>query len=186
MHKFNPAHIEKLLRADRLGATAPEELLRSLGLKEGGTLADIGCGPGFFTIPGAAIVGPGGVVYAIDTQQEMLEALKGQSPPANVVAVKSTEHSIPIEGGAADMALIAFVLHEAIDRKLFLDEVKRVVKKGGVIAVLDWKKQAEEHGPPAEDRLTEAEVEALLGEAGFSRIDSASLNRSHYRVSALK
>lgn len=186
MHKFNPAHIGKLLRKDRLGAMAPEALLRSLGLKEGDKLADVGCGPGFFAIPGAAIIGPGGTVYAIDTQQEMLDSLKEQSPPANVVPVKSTEHSIPLEGGSADMALIAFALHEAADKKLFIEEVRRIVKKGGIIAVLDWKKQEEEHGPPAEDRLTEAEVEALLSGAGFSNLHSASLNESHYRVSAVK
>ena len=165
---------------------APEELLRSLGLKEGDTLADVGCGPGFFAMAGAMIVGPGGTIYAIDTQQEMLDSLKKQSPPANVVPVKSAEHSIPLEGGIADMALIAFVLHEAADKALFMEEVKRIVRRGGIIAVLDWKKQKEEHGPLAEDRLTEGEVEALLGGAGFSTVHCASLNESHYRVSAIK
>lgn len=186
MHKFNPAHIEKLLRQDRLGAIAPEGLLRSLGLKEGDALADVGCGPGFFTMPGATIVGPGGVVYAIDTQQEMLNALRERGPAANIAPVMSTEHSIPLEGGSADMALVAFVLHEATDKALFIGEIKRIVRRGGIVAVLDWKKQEEEHGPPAEDRLTEAEVEALFREAGFSGVRTASLNQSHYSVSAIR
>lgn len=184
MHKFNPAHIGKLLRKDRLGELTPEELLRSAGLKQGETLADIGCGPGYFAVPAAAIVGPGGTVYAIDTQKEMLEALKEQNPPANVVPVLSSEHSIPLEGGCADMALIAYALHEASDKALFLEEVRRLLRKGGHIVVLDWKKQEEEHGPPASDRLTEAEVEEILAKAGFRGARSDSLNLSHYRVSA--
>lgn len=186
MHKFNPAHIGKLLRKDRLGLATPEELLRSLGLKQGDTLADVGCGPGFFAIPGATIIGPGGRVYAIDTQKEMLEALKKQGLPDNVVPVESTEQSIPVKNGCADMALIAFALHEAADRALFIKEVKRVVKRGGIIVVLDWKKQEEEHGPPVADRLTEDEVKTLLTTAGLSAVEAAPLNESHYRVSAFK
>jgi len=186
VHKFNPAHIEKLLRPDRLGGIEPGELLISLGLKDGDVLADIGCGPGFFALPAASIVGPAGGVYAIDTQSEMLDALKERQVPANVVPVKSAEHSIPLEGSIADMALVAFVLHEAEDKTLFIEEVKRVVRIGGAVVVIDWKKQAEEHGPPEQDRLTEAEVETLFKEAGFSDIASESLNGSHYRVSATR
>ena len=186
MHKFNPAHIGKLLREDRLGAITPLELLRSLGLKDGDTLADVGCGPGFFTIPAAALVGPNGVVYAIDTQREMLDALRERPAPANVVPVQSTEHSIPLESSIADAALVAFVLHEATDKRLFMAELKRIVRIGGIVAVLDWKKQEEAHGPPEQDRLTEAEVEALFREAGFTGVQTASLNESHYRVSAVK
>lgn len=186
MHKFNPAHIEKLLRKDRLGKLTPEELLRSAGLKQGDTLADIGCGPGYFAVPAAAIVGPGGTVYAIDTQKEMLDALKERKPPGNVVPILSSEHSIPVEGGCADMALVAYALHEASDKALFIKEVRRVLKDGGHIVVLDWKKQEEEHGPPASDRLTEAEVEDLLAGADFRGTRSDSLNSSHYRISAVK
>ncbi len=185
-HKFNPEHIERLLRPDRLGDTTPEALLRSLGLKEGNTFADVGCGPGFFTLPAAGVVGPAGVVYAIDTQQEMLESLKKRNPPANVVPIKSGDHSIPLEGSCADVALVAFALHEADDKTLFIGEVKRILVKGGTLAVLDWKKQVEEHGPPVEDRLTEAEAGALLEKAGFTSIETASLNGSHYRISAVK
>ncbi len=186
MHKFNPEHIGRLLREDRLGKVTPERLLRSLGLKEGDTLADVGCGPGFFTIPAARIVGPEGTVYAIDTQQEMLESLKERNPPPNVVPVKSGEHSMPIEGGSADMALAAYVLHEAEDKALFLSEVKRILRKGGKAVIIDWKKQSEEHGPPVEERITEGEAEGFLAGAGFSRMETASLNESHYLITALK
>ncbi|MFQ5737171.1 MAG: class I SAM-dependent methyltransferase [Thermodesulfobacteriota bacterium] len=186
MHKFNPEHIGRLLRADRLGDSTPEQMLRSLGLKEGDTFADVGCGPGFFTIPAALITGPAGTVYAIDTQQEMLDSLLERKPPANVVPVRSGEHSIPVPGSSADMALAAYVLHEAQDKRLFLEEVRRIIRKGGTIAVIDWKKQVEEHGPPVEDRVTEGAASGLVKEAGFTGVKTSSLNDSHYLVTAVK
>lgn len=186
MHKFNPQHIEKLLRKDRLGEQTPEGLLRSLGLMEGNVLVDVGCGPGFFTIPAAYIVGPGGRVYAVDTQHEMLEGLKERKPPANVVPVKSLEQSIPVESDVADMALVAYVLHEAEDKALFIEEVKRTMRKGALLVVIDWKKQVEEHGPPEHDRLTGQEVETLLKEAGLEGVETSSLNESHYLIRAVK
>src|SRR3989338_4846375 len=109
-HKFDPQHIDRLLNADRFKEINPRELLASTGLKAGYVFADVGCGPGFFTLPAAEIVGTKGSVHAIDTQQEMLDALKKRNPPACVHIVKSGEQSIPLKDKEADMALLAYVL----------------------------------------------------------------------------
>ncbi len=185
-HKFNPEHIGRLIGETRLMETDPEDLWRKEGLKEGCRFADVGCGPGFFTIPAADIVGTAGKVYAIDTQEEMLLELEKRDPPPNVVLVKSAESEIPLEDGSSDMALLAYVLHEAEDTVLFLKEVKRILTDNGSLLILDWKKKAEDKGPPMEDRLTEEEVMARLKEAGFAKPKASSLTESHYKVTALK
>lgn len=186
MHKFDPSHIDRLLRQERIDAIKPEQLLREAGVAEGGVFADVGCGPGFFTLPAAAIVGPSGRVYAIDTQAEMLDALKGRGIPANVTLVKSGESKMPVEDRAADLALAAYVLHEASDTAAFLMEILRLLRPGGRLVVIDWKKQEEEHGPPKAERITEDEAAAFITSAGFKGVDVSSLNASHYMITAVR
>ncbi len=185
-HKFDPQHIEKLLNADREKEIAPKELLASTGLKSGQVFADVGCGPGFFTLPAAELVGEKGKVYAIDTQQEMLDSLKKRNPPRCVQIVRSEEEKIPVKDAVADLALMAYVLHEVADQTIFLKEVRRILKEGGRLLVIDWKKLKEEKGPPIEERLTEEEACGFLKKAGFLNVSAASLNQSHYKITAVK
>ena len=183
-HKFNPEGIERLLRPDRLGAVNPEEFLRSEGLKNGMTFADVGCGPGVFSTPASRIVGKNGVVYAIDTQDEMLRELKRRGDAENIKAVKSVENSIPIEDGVSDFVLLAYVLHEAESKDVFLKEARRILKPGAILLLLDWEKRVEENGPPFEDRLSREETLGYLREAGFSIETVSSFGESHYKISA--
>lgn len=185
-HKFNPEGMERLLRPDRLGAVEPEEFLRSEGLKQGMTFADVGCGPGFFSAPAARVVGKNGVVYAIDTQDEMLRELKRRFGAENIKAIKSSENSIPLEDDVSDFVLLAYVLHEAESKDVFLKEARRILKPGAILLLLDWEKRVEENGPPFEDRLSREEASRLLKKAGFSIETVSSFGESHYKFSARK
>ena len=186
MYKFNPEHIDRLLSVERLMEQHPEGLLRREGLHPDDTFADVGCGPGFFTIPAACIVGEKGKVYAIDTSEEMLFELDKRDPPPNVVLVKSDESKIPLDDAVVDMALVSYVLHEAEDPLLFLKEVRRILTDGAVLLILDWKKRVEDKGPPVQDRLTEQSVLEVLEEAGFADAEDSSFTESHYKISAVK
>ncbi|MBI5587623.1 MAG: methyltransferase domain-containing protein, partial [Deltaproteobacteria bacterium] len=165
-------------------AIDPEKVLCDAGLKEGDFFADIGSGPGFFSIPASKIVGVRGVVFAIDTQKEMLLDLRDRNPPDNIVLLVSEEDSIPLGDSETDFALMAYMLHETVSMDAFLKEVRRVLRPGGTALVIDWKKQKEEHGPPEEERLTEEQAAANLKKAGFKVVSVTSLNPSHYRILA--
>jgi len=164
----------------------PRQFLLREGLGRGHVFVDVGCGPGFFTLPAARIVGPRGIAYGVDTEPAMLAELRRQNPPANVRCIESAENSVPIPDGTADFLLLAYVLHETEDSEAFLKELMRIMKKGAKLVILEWKKRREEEGPPYEDRLTQRQVKDLLREAGFGRIRSESINPSHYEVSAIK
>lgn len=185
MHKFDPAKIELLMGEERKRELDPFKLLRANGLSPGMSIADIGCGPGFFTLPAAEIVGKKGKVYAVDVQEEMLDDLKKRNPPENVQIVHSSENHIPIEDGSCDMVFIAFVFHEAEDKPLFLDELKRILKPGGKFLLLDWQKKVEEKGPPYEERIDIREVERLCKTAGLKVVGKVTIGPSYYRVSAI-
>ena len=66
--KFDPRNRELLLSEERHTQLQPRALLRQMGLKSGDIMADIGAGPGFFTVPAAEIVGERGMVLAADIQ----------------------------------------------------------------------------------------------------------------------
>jgi ubiquinone/menaquinone biosynthesis C-methylase UbiE len=185
-HKFNPDHIEKLLKPERVKETEPVGLLGSIGLGVGSTLADIGCGPGFFTLPASVIVGAGGLVYALDTEPKMLDAIKKQNPPDNVTLLVSTEHELPIDDSSCTHALLAYMFHEVEEPLEFLAEVRRVLEAWGRVAIIDWDVVEEERGPPIHERIEPATVAALLFEAGFTDPEITKLNASHYMVTAAK
>ncbi len=186
MHKFNPEHTAKLLAARRMREMKPRQFLLNAGLGRGDVFLDLGCGPGFFTLPAARIVGPRGIAYAVDTEPAMLAEFKKRNPPPNVRFIVSSESKVPLPDGTADFLLLAYVLHEAEDSGVFAAELRRLMKPGAKLVVLDWKKKREDQGPPYEDRLTMKEVKTLLKEAGFRKIRSSSINLSHFEVSAEK
>lgn len=186
-HKFNPEHLERLVSPEREKEIDPESLLREAGLKTGDVFADIGAGPGFFTIPAARIVGAHSIAFAVDTQADMLIHLRDKrNPPDNVVLMKSEEYEVPLNGSEADFVLLAYMLHETPDKPRFLKEVNRILRPGGTLLVIDWEKIKEEKGPPEEERVTPEEAAAFLSEAGFSGFQGSSLNPSHYMIKARK
>ncbi|GAG34387.1 unnamed protein product [marine sediment metagenome] len=185
-HKFNPDHIAKLLKPERAKETEPVGLLGSIGLGAGSTLVDIGCGPGFFTLPASVIVGAEGRVYALDTEPKMLDAIKEQNPLDNVTLLTSTEHELPIDDKSCTHALLAYMFHEVEAPLEFLFEVRRVLDKWGHVAIIDWDVVEEERGPPLRERIEPMQVAALLFEAGFADPEITKLNASHYMVTAAK
>ena len=182
MHKFDPKRIDILISEERKKELDPLKYLKEKGLKKGMAFADIGCGPGFFVFPASDIVGEKGKVYALDTQQEMLNELNKRNPSKNVVALKSEETKLPVEDKAVDIALMVFVLHEVHHPVEFLKEVKRILKPTGRLIVIDWEKKVEEKGPPFEERVPKEKAKEIFQQAGFKKIETNSLNSSHYEI----
>lgn len=82
--RFDPADRAGLTSEQRRARWNPSRLLALAGLQPGQTALDLGCGPGFWTLPMAEIVGPQGQVIALDVSPEMLEALAAAHPPPHV------------------------------------------------------------------------------------------------------
>jgi ubiquinone/menaquinone biosynthesis C-methylase UbiE len=181
--KYDPAIRHLLLAEDRVQRFDRFGLMRSLGVRAGKVVADLGCGPGFFTLPLAELVGPGGQVYAVDVQQEMVDDLRkrlAEQHITNVAVRRSSELEPGIPVGVVDLALLAFVLHEIDRRSMFLLAAKRLLKPGGRIAVLEWEKIETPVGPPLEARITADELIADADAAGLRLLEERSLHEWHY------
>jgi len=165
----------------------PVTVLESIGAKPGMVMADLGSGPGFFTVPMAQLVGEKGLVYAVDGNQAMLNALTenlanaGVNPKV-VKIINSDVCSTGIPDTSVDLVLFANLLHEVADRKAFFRELLRIAKPEACIVDLDWKKMETEHGPPMKERLSEAEASCVFTENGFSVVKQIDVGPCHYEL----
>jgi len=123
----------------------PEEGLKQLRLKKGMTAADFGSGSGGWAIPLAKILEEG-KVYAIDILEEPLSALKSRARLEKIFNVEIIQSNIEATRGSklsdssCDLVLMTNLLFECDNKKMVLEEGKRVLKPGGKILVVDWQK----------------------------------------------
>ncbi|SHK20293.1 class I SAM-dependent methyltransferase [Thermocrinis minervae] len=169
-HKFDPQKLSKLDDPARLELFDPVKVFREFGLREGMHVLDVGTGAGFYLPYISSIVGPKGKVYAIDVQQEAVDYARKKVESLglqNVEVLKSEENSIPLPEHSVDFVLMTFVFHELSDPITFLKELERVAKPFGYLAIIDWKKEERDKGPPPEEVYSEWEVGLMLEEAGL-------------------
>lgn len=183
-HKFPAEKWDRLVSPQRLAFVAPERLLEQFDVHEGMTVADLGAGPGFFTLPLAARVGAAGLVYATDISPEMLDALESRGIPPQVRPILAGESRIPIPDGVVELALLAFVLHELVHPVAFLEEARRILRPAGRLVVLEWVRHEEEMGPPMSERLSPARSREFLVAGGFSVAEEGEANASQYYLVA--
>jgi len=170
MHKFNPEKLKKLDDPERLSLFDPEAVLKSFGLKPDMTVLDVGTGAGFYLPYLSKMVSDSGKVYAIDISPEAVEYAKNkvsQLGLKNVEVLLSHENQIPLPDNTVDFTYMAFVFHELEDPVKFLKELERVSKPIGYLALIDWKKEERDKGPPPEEVYSEWEVGIILEEAGL-------------------
>ena len=121
----------------------PKKLLAP-HVKPGMTVLDIGCGPGFFTIHLARMVGPTGTVIAADLQTEMLALARTKLTRGGlsdrVTFHQTMPHSLNLnEPAPVDFAIAFHMVHEVPDPKALFLEVYECMKQGGVFLVSEPK-----------------------------------------------
>ncbi len=113
----------------------PHEILKN-HVKEGMVVLDLGCGPGYFTIPAAKLVGNSGKVIAADLQEEMLGKVKkkisGTELENRIVLHKTLPDKIGLSG-SLDFALAIYMLHEIPDAGALLGEIYSHLNSGGLL-----------------------------------------------------
>jgi ubiquinone/menaquinone biosynthesis C-methylase UbiE len=117
----------------------PDKLLSGL-VSEGQAALDIGCGPGYFTIPLARRVGAGGQVIAIDLQREMLEIVRRKAIRAGLLERIAFHNAEPDALGVRehfDFALAFWMLHEVPDQGGLLRQVRHLLKPGAGLLIAE-------------------------------------------------
>ena len=143
----------------------PEKIL-SPWIRAGMTVADFGCGPGFFARTAAQLVGPSGKVIAIDIQEGMLAMLRdrilGMPIEQRIHPHRCDSDHLGISD-PLDLAYSFYVMHEVPDRARVIRELCALIKSGGTIFLMDF--------VVTMSRSSFEELERLVLEEGFRTID---------------
>lgn len=160
-----------LERAERESEELPEAVLDALQLQPGDVVADLGAGSGYFARRLARRVMPGGTVYAVDIQPEMLEILARLGRAEGVggiepVLATATDPRLP--AGALDWVVIADVYHEMAQPQPVLEQLRGSLAPAGRVALLEYRGEdgSGDH-IKADHRMTARQVITEWMAAGF-------------------
>jgi ubiquinone/menaquinone biosynthesis C-methylase UbiE len=184
--RFSASEAHRLDNPERRQWLPPDEVLEQLALQPGNVIADVGAGTGYFALPIAQAVSPDGLVYAVDGQAEMLAFLKRnlqESQISNISMVCAEADHTGLTASSCDLFLLANLWHEIDDHVAVLQEVRRVLKPGGRIAILDWRTDvAPQPGPPLPHRVSAEQAIQTLNSMGFGQISSIDVGSYSWMV----
>ncbi len=171
-HRFHAGDMKRLNDEHRRQVQPAEGIVERMDPAPTEVAADLGCGNGYVTVPLARRVTK---VLGLDAQQEMLDALMANVPAdlkTKVVPVLGELPPLPFNDRSIDRAVMVNVAHEVADKPLLASELRRCLRKGGRLSIVDFPKNETSFGPPLHERMSEEEMLAAF--PGFKKIRSWS------------
>lgn len=167
-------------------STDPLAHVLRLKLRPGMKIADLGAGAGHYALAAAPIVGSGGRIYAIDVQQGMVGHVKDAARRAGFSNVEAIWGDFEQPGGTKlkdhiiDAAILSNVLFQIERHERAVEELKRILKPGGRLLVIDWAGSYGGQGPAPEHVVSEHKAEELFITAGFHKAEGFRAGPHHY------
>jgi len=118
----------------------PIKSLKAAGIQPGQQVLEVGCGPGFFTIAAAKLVGDNGCIHAIDLQPLAIKMTEKKLQKSGLTNVKPRITDAAKTGLPSDSIDLVFLfgVMRALPLGLVLPELHRVLRPGGVLAVQNF------------------------------------------------
>jgi ubiquinone/menaquinone biosynthesis C-methylase UbiE len=117
----------------------PQKILKPY-IREGMTVLELGCGPGFFSLDIAHMVGRSGRVIAADLQEGMLQKLRckiqGTELEERITLHKCEENKIGVLEHV-DFILAFYMVHEISNQKAFFNEIMSILKPNGQVFIVE-------------------------------------------------
>jgi ubiquinone/menaquinone biosynthesis C-methylase UbiE len=149
----------------------PAEVVQALEIRPGMSVADLGAGTGYFNRYLSKAVGDGGTVFAVDVEPNLVAHMRQraeQEGNVNLVPVLASPDNPRLPTAGVDLILIVNSLHHLDDRPGYLRRLKRTLKPGGRVAVIDFKKSDIPVGPPADHKLERGLIVEEFSMAGYT------------------
>jgi SAM-dependent methyltransferase len=109
-------------------------------VEPGATVLEVGPGTGYFSVEASRMIGPGGCLLCLDIQRPMLAELSEHLRDAGVTnagLILGEASHLPLADDSVDSAYLVAVLGEIPDRPLALRELRRVLRRGGVLSITE-------------------------------------------------
>lgn len=145
----------------------PEVVSTHFHLKEGDNVADFGAGNGFFLKTLATAVGPNGKVFACEIQKPLVEKLgefirlNGLHNVSPVWCDLEEPNGIKIPSESLDAGILVNTLFQLEEKVVALAEMRRVLKRGGILHVIDWSESFGGLGPQVSDVISKEQATSL-------------------------
>lgn len=161
-----------LFRDSRVDEERPEDMLDALQIKPGDTVADVGAGAGYLTLRLARRVGAEGKVLATDVQPQMLRMLVANARQAGVESrvkpILCTQDDPKLPEGKVDLILMVDVYHEMADPTIALGGLRKALKPGGRLVLVEFRGEDPEVPIKVEHKMTVAQVRKEIEPLGFN------------------
>ena len=169
----------------------PAMVFGMLALKKGDAFLDLGCGAGDYSLRAAEIVGDSGSIYALDLWPDMLNKICEEGAARGLKnihpVVSDIRRGVDMPERCIDVCLVATVLHtlnDASEKTKLFTEIKRVLKPGGKLAIIECKK-GNRFGPPMHMRISPEELEKALEAPGFIKTRHVDLGTNYMALFTL-
>ncbi len=164
----------------------PEKAVTHFHLREGDAVGDFGAGSGFFEKALSRAVGRTGKVYAFEIQKSLVERIADMARRDHLDNVDvlwcdiELKEGCKLQGGILDAVLLSNALFQLYDKAAALSEVRRMLRVGGKLFVIDWADSFGGMGPQAGSVVSEANAKALMEQQGFHFERSFPAGEHHY------
>lgn len=168
------ALVEEYEDPGRVDWQNPDLVINKLGDLRNKVIADIGAGSGYFTF---RLINEAGKVLAIDIEEQFLEFIEERKSGLNdEIARKVETRLVPpndpsLDEGEVDVALLVNTYLNIEERSDYLMKLRKGLKKDGKVVIVDFKTGDIPTGPPDGLKITTAEAQSELKQAGFEQID---------------
>ncbi len=169
LHADPAAYIKALEDPARDAYQKPHEVIEALALTPGEVIADIGAGSGYFTLRIARHVGPGGHVYGVDVNPDMIRHLNQRIHDGGVLNVSTilAPPDDPLLPQPVDRFVVVDVWHHVENQTAYLGLMKKLLKPGGQVVMIDFQKRDLPVGPPAAMKIAREDLIAQMTAQGF-------------------
>jgi len=164
----------------------PIMVISQLDLRSGITVADFGCGTGYFSIPIAKKIGKEGVVYSLDIVPQKLEAVASQAKTQGITNIITKRANLENEEGSKlgaesiDWVIMKDVLFQNKKKSNMFKEAKRVLKPGGKILIVEWRSGNSSIGPDSNLRISRDEINSLINDNQLLIVKDIEAGDFHY------
>ncbi len=171
--------------------TDPVKNLKAFGLREDNIVADLGAGTGYYTVAAGHIV-TRGKVYAVEITKDFLTTIKNKLTDEHLENVEILWGNVEkiggtnIGDGVVDAVVVSNIFFQVEDKTNFIEEIKRILKPGGRVLLIDWSPENSSPLSELKGALSKDAVSELFTGKGFIKERDIDAGAYHYGMILIK